>query len=136
MQNKLDQFMADAGKLLATADGLYPGGLFTDDKGDPVIGVNNEAWDRYKTILHCLMAAKDAGGWNILDIRYDKAPSPTEDFAAVTVKLQGACTFTPTAKTALALATATADRVSITMDGDKLWLNFVVTNLWKNGGIE
>lgn len=131
MKSKLDQFQVDAGKLLTTADNMPPD-LFDSDLP---LGINNEAWNRYRTILHGFMAAKSAGGWKVLDIRYDRIPDQTEDFAAVTVKLQGACTFTPTAKTALALAAAVADRVSITMNDDKLWLNFVIENLWMNGGM-
>ena len=122
--------MVDAGKLLDAADTMYPD-LFDSD---PVDGLNDEAWSRYKSILRYLMAAKDAGGWNVLDIRYEKSPSMTEDFAAVTLKMQGACAFSPTAKTAL--ASAAADRVAATMRDNVTRLSFVVGNLWpENGGL-
>lgn len=132
MRNKLDQFMVDAGKLLDAADTMYPD-LFDSD---PVDGLNDEAWNRYKSILRCLMAAKDAGGWNVLDIRFDKSPSMTEDYAAITLKMEGACAFTPMAKTALALASAAADRVAATMRDGVTRMSFVVGNLWpENGGL-
>lgn len=132
MQNKLDQFMADAGKLLETTATMYPD-LFD---GDPPVGINTEAWERYQSITRCLVAAKAAGGWNVLQIRYNKSPSLTEDYAAVIIKMEGACSFFPMAKTALALAAAVSDDVSATMDGGKTWLNFVVDNILENGGIE
>ena len=134
MKKKLDQFRVDADKLLATAETLSHSGLFDDDNGDPIIGINAEAWERYKTILRCFMAAKDVGRWNVLDIRYNKSPNPTDGYAAITIKIQGACGFTPTAKVALAVAAAIADNVSATTDGNKTWLNFVVRNLWLDEG--
>jgi len=130
MQNKLDQFMVDAGKMLNAADTMYPD-LFDRD---PDGRINTEAWERYKSILRCLVATKDAGGWNVLDIRYDKSPSMTEDYAAITLKMQGACAFSPTAKTALALAAAAADRVAATMRDNVTRLSFVVGNLWLDEG--
>lgn len=132
MKDKLNQFQADAEKLLTSAATMYP----SLPDGDLPDGVNAKAWKRYQVILQGFMAASDAGGWNATEIKYDKMPSLTDNYAAVTVKAKGSCLFTPTAKTALALAAATVDRVSVTMDSDKLWLNFVITNLWENGGIE
>lgn len=134
MRDKLDQFMVDADKMLETADTLSHSGLFADDNGDPIIGINNEAWSRYKSILRCLVAAKDAGGWNVLDIRYDKSPSMTENYAAITLKMQGACAFSPAAKTALAMAAAASDRVATTMRDNVTRLSFVVGNLWPDEG--
>lgn len=134
MQSKLDKFMVDAGKLLEAADTLSHSGLFDDDNSVLPSGINGETWSRYKSILRCFMTARDAGGWEVLDIRYDRSPSRTEDYAAITVKMQGACGFSPVAKTALAMAAASADDVSATMDGGKTWLNFVVNNLWTDDG--
>ena len=131
MKKKLDQFVVDADKLLATTETLSHNGSFDDDNGDPLVGINDEAWERYKTILRCFVAAKDAGDWNVLDIRYNRSPSPTADYAAVTLKMRGACGFTPTAKTALAMAAAAADDIAATMDGNTTWLSFVVGNIWK-----
>lgn len=133
---KFNQFQEDAKKLLSAADNLFPDGLFEDDNDDLPIGVNDEAWERYKNLLRGIMAAH-ATGWDVLRIKHLRTPSTDDDFAAVTVTIQGACAFTNDAKTALALAAMLADRVSTTTDNEKVWLNFVVGNIWtENGGKE
>lgn len=133
---RMRQFQEDAQKLMSAADNLFPDGLFEDDNSDLPIGVNDEAWERYKNLLRGIMAAH-ATGWDVLRIKYLRTPSADGDFAAVTVTIRGACAFTSEAKTALALAAMLADRVSTTMDNGKVWLNFVVGNIWtENGGEE
>lgn len=124
MKSRINQLEADAGKLLEKAGTVCPIGLVNDPGAD----VNAETWERYKTIVKGLVAAKnDISG--ILDVRY-QAPNKEDDSAVVTIKLGKACTFSQDAKTALALAAALADLVTATTDGDKMWLNLSVSDIW------
>ena len=98
---------------------------------DPGIGVNADAWERYRTILNGFIAAKeDMSG--VLDVKYLKSPDMEDDFVSVTVKLDKACTLHSDARTALALAAALADMVTMTTDGDKMWMSFTVDSIWKD----
>ena len=79
-------------------------------------------------IVNGFIAAKE-GMPGILDVRY-QTPDEEDDSATVTIKLGKACTFSPDARTALALAAALADLVTATTDGDKMWLNLSVSDIW------
>ena len=92
--------------------------------------VNADAWERYRTIIKRFNVAK-SGMPGILDVRYQQAPDNEENFATVTIKLDKACTFTTEAKTALALAATSADMVTMTTDGSKMWINFTVNDILK-----
>lgn len=124
MENRINQLKADAVKLLDRAGTVYPVSLVND----PGAGVNVDAWERYRMIVNGFIAAKE-GMPGILDVRY-QTPDEEDDSATVTIKLGKACTFSPDARTALALAAALADLVTATTDGDKMWLNFSVSDIW------
>ncbi len=100
---------------------------------DPGVGVNTDAWKRYRTILNGFIATKeDISG--VLDVKYLQSPDIEDDFASVTVKLDKACTLHSDARTALALAATLADMVTVTTDGNKMWMSFTVNDIWKEGG--
>ena len=124
MENRINQLKADAVKLLDRAGTVYPVSLVND----PGAGVNVDAWERYRMIVNGFIAAKE-GVPGILAVRY-QTPDEEDDSATVTIKLGKACTFSPDARTALALAAALADLVTATTDGDKMWLNFSVSDIW------
>jgi len=129
MENRIAQLKADADKLLDKAGAMCPVSLVND----PDIGVNADAWERYRTILNGIIAAKeDMSG--VLDVKYLQSPDIEDDFASVTVKLDKACTLRSDARTALALAVALADMVTMTTDGNKMWISFTVNEIWKEDG--
>lgn len=127
MENRIKQFQADVDKLLDKAGAACP----VSPINDSGIGINTDAWERYRTILNGFIAAKeDLSG--VLDVKYLQSPDMEEDFASVTVKLDKACTFHSDARTALALAATLAEMVTMTTDGDKMWMSFTVDNIWKD----
>jgi len=129
MENRIAQLKADADKLLDKAGAMCPASLVND----PDMGVNTDAWERYKTIINGFIAAKkDMSG--VLDVKYLQSPDMEDDFASVTVKLDKACTLHSDARTALALAAALADMVTMTTDGNKMWMSFTVNAIWKEDG--
>ena len=132
MENRFDKFKADAEKLLATAEAMHTDELVKDVAGDPEISINPEAWERYRTILSGIIAAKENLD-GVLDVKYQKSPSMEDDFASVTVKLDKACTLHSDARTALALAAALADMVTMTTNGNKMWVGFTVSGIWEEG---
>lgn len=133
MENRFDKFKADADKLLATAEAMHTDGLLQDEAGDPKIGINTEVWERYKTILSGIIAAKENMD-GVLNVKYLKSPSMEDDFASVTVKLDKACTLHSDARTALAMAAALADMVTLTTNGNKMWIGFTVSGIWEEDG--
>lgn len=133
MENRFDKFKADAEKLLATAEAMHTDELLKDWGDDPEVGINSEAWERYRTILNGIIAAKENMD-GVLDVKYQKSPSMEDDFASVTVKLDKACTLHSDARTALALAAALADMVTLTTNGNKMWIGFTVSDIWKEDG--
>ena len=129
MENRIAQLKADADKLMEKAETMCPVSLVND----PGIGVNADAWERYRTILNGFIAAKgDMSG--LLDVKYLESPDMEDDFASVTVKLDKACTLHSDARTALALAATLADMVTMTTNGDRMWINFAVGGIWKEDG--
>ena len=129
MENRIAQLKADADKLMEKAETMCPVSLVND----PGIGVNADAWERYRTILNGLIAAKgDMSG--VLDVKYLQSPDTEDDFVSVTVKLDKACTLNSDARTALALAATLADMVTMTTNGDRMWINFAVGGIWKEDG--
>ncbi len=129
MENRINQLKADVGKLLDKVGAMCPASLVND----PDIGINADAWERYRTILNGLIAAKeDMAG--VLDVKYLQSPAMEDDFASVTVKLDKACTLHSDARTALALAATLSDMVTLTTDGNKMWLSFTVNEIWKEDG--
>ena len=130
MENGFDKFKADAEKLLATAEAMHTDELLKDVAGDPEISINPEAWERYRTILSGIIAAKENMD-GVLDVKYQKSPSMDDDFASVTVKLDKACTLHSDARTALALAATLADMVTMTTNSNKMWINFAVGGIWE-----
>lgn len=129
MENRINQLKADADKLLDKAGTMCP----VSPVNDPDKGVNAEAWERYRTILNGFIAAKeDVSG--LLDVKYLQSPDMEDDFASVTVKLDKACTLHSDARTALALAATLADMVTMTTDGNKMWMSFTVNAIWKEDG--
>ena len=130
MENRFDKFKADADKLLATAEAMRTDGLLKDGGDDPEVGINSEAWERYRTILNGFIAAKeDMSG--LLDVKYLQSPNVEDDFVSVTVKLDKACTLHSDARTALALAATLADMVTMTTNSNKMWINFAVGGIWE-----
>ena len=132
MENGFDKFKADAEKLLATAEAMHTDDLLKDVTDDPKIAINPEAWERYRTILSGIIAAKENMD-GVLDVKYLKSPSMEDDFASVTVKLDKACTLYSDARTALAMAAALADMVTMTTNGNKMWVGFTVSDIWEEG---
>lgn len=129
MENRINQLKADADKLLDKAGAMCPVSLVND----PGIGVNADAWERYRTILNGFIASKeDASG--VLDVKYLQSPNVEDDFVSVTVKLDKACTLHSDARTALAMAATLADMVTMTTNGDRMWINFAVGGIWKEDG--
>ncbi len=129
MENRINQLKADISKLLDKAGAMCPVSLVND----PDIGINADSWERYRTILNGLIAAKeDMSG--VLDVKYLQSPAMEDDFASVTVKLDKACTLHSDARTALALAATLADMVTLTTDGNKMWMSFTVNEIWKEDG--
>ena len=129
MENRIAQLKADADKLMEKAETMCPVSLVND----PGIGVNADAWERYRTILNGFSAAKgDMSG--VLDVKYLQSPDTEDDFVSVTVKLDKACTLHSDARTALALAATLADMVTMTTNGDRMWINFAVGGIWKEDG--
>ena len=129
MENRIAQLKADADKLMEKAETMCS----VSPVNDPGIGVNADAWERYRTILNGFIAAKeDMSG--VLDVKYLKSPDMEDDFVSVTVKLDKACTLHSDARTALALAAALADMVTMTTNGDRMWINFAVGGIWKEDG--
>lgn len=125
MENRINQLKADADKLMEKAGAMCP----LDLVNNPGAEVNADAWGRYKTLLSGIIVAKeDMSG--VLDVKYLQTPDMEDDLATVTVKLDKACTLRSDAKTALALAAALADMVTMTTDGDKMWINFTIDSLW------
>lgn len=129
MENKITRFRDEANKLLESAESLFPAGLFKDENDGPEISINAEAWERYKKIAYGILAAEKVG-WGLLRIKYAEAPSMIDDFSTVTITIPKACTFTEKARTAFALAAMLADSITTTTDGDKMWINFTVTDIW------
>lgn len=70
----------------------------------------------------------------VLDVKYLQSPDTEDDFVSVTVKLDKACTLHSDARTALALAATLADMVTMTTNGDRMWINFAVGGIWKEDG--
>ena len=129
MENRIAQLKADADKLMEKAETMCPVSLVND----PGIGVNADAWERYRTILNGFIAAKgDMSG--VLAVKYLQSPDTEDDFVSVTVKLDKACTLHSDARTALALAATLADMVTMTTNGDRMWINFAVGGIWKEDG--
>lgn len=129
MENRINQLKADADKLMEKAGAMCP----LDPVNNSGAEVNADAWGRYKTLLSGIIAAKeDMSG--VLDVKYLQAPDMEDDLATVTVKLDKACTFRSDARTALAMAATLADMVTMTTDGDKMWINFTVSGIWEEDG--
>lgn len=126
MENRFDGFKAEADKLLDKAGAMCP----VSPVNAPDSRVNAEAWERYRTILNGFIAVKEAMS-GVLDVKYLQSPDMEDDFASVTVKLDKACTFRSDARTALAMAATLADMVTMTTDGDKMWINFTVSGIWE-----
>lgn len=129
MENRINQLKAEADKLMEKAGTMCPVSL-VNDLG---IGVNADAWERYRTILNGFIAAKEDTS-DVLDVKYLQSPDMEDDFASVTVKLDKACTLHSDARTALALAATLADMVTMTTNGDRMWINFAVGGIWKEDG--
>lgn len=129
MENRINQLKADTNKLMDKVEAMCPVSLVND----PGIGVNADAWERYRTILNGFIAAKeDMSG--LLDVKYLQSPNVEDDFVSVTVKLDKACTLHSDAQTALALAAALADMVTMTTNSNKMWINFAVGGIWEEDG--
>ena len=129
MENKINQLKADADKLMEKVGAMCP----LDLVNNPGAEVNADAWGRYKTLLSGIIAAKENMS-GVLDVKYLQAPDMEDDLVTVAVKLDKACTLHSDAKTALALAAALADVVTMTTDGNKMWINFTVSGILEEDG--
>lgn len=133
MESTINQFKETIDKLLMTADTLYQGGLCKDDNGDPETVVIIEAWERYKKIVSCIMAARSAG-WDIIEVRYTESPGMVDRFSSVTITLPEVCTLPNEARAALALASMLADKVTTTAAGSNVRIKFTVNDTSKPKG--
>lgn len=126
MDEKIEQLTIAADKLKEKDTDLFP-----DLDIMPAAGINPDAWDRHWAIVSGLAAAKESMD-GVLELQYTRVPDTESDYISTTLKMGKAASLRAGSVTAFAIAAALADLISVTAIGDKVRINFLVGNVWKD----
>lgn len=121
----INQFQEDMENLLDIADAILQDDLIADSDAD---GAAADNWRCYRKIVRMIFAA-NATGWELRQIKYRKAPNMIENVATVVVTIRKDRSFTNEGRTALAMATMLADKITTATDDGDAQISFSVYDI-------